>query len=472
MALSATVVFEVRTVGSDTNGGGFNTAASGTDWSQQTSPQYSVTDAVTNGTTTITSATANFGTDVVGNLAYVSGGTGAITGDLYEIISRTNTTTIVVDRSTGLTAGTGATLKIGGALGSPGWAVAKMVPSNTVWVKAGTYTVTTTTPGSNGPVKYNPGTDASLAAPSRIEGYNTTRGDKGTRPLIQLQASLTTAAINIFELSGGTNKYVWADNFELDATTGNTTATGAQVNSNFQRIQRFKINHTTVNGIDLRDAREYATDCEVLNFSGTAGVQMHVSCDRTTELLRCSVHGGTTEGVNCAGSGVTLGDLLIYGITGTTKNGLVTDYDTSIFGATIYGCTGSGVYNVTRTLTTGNWVNVLSYGNSLFGFTAEAAVGPVLQLTHCAGGGNGSGNLDTNYASAAQDGFIALTADPFTNAAGGDFSLNTTAGGGAALRAAGVPGPLGSNTGYRDVGALQHADSGAAAPTLMGQACL
>ena len=79
-----------------------------------------VTDGVTNGTATITSATASFGTDVVGNLVYVQGGTGSVAANWYEIISRTNATTIVVDRTTGLTAGTGVTLNIGGTLATPG----------------------------------------------------------------------------------------------------------------------------------------------------------------------------------------------------------------------------------------------------------------------------------------------------------------------------------------------------------------
>ena len=90
MALAAACVWEVRTTGASTNGGGFKTGASGTDWSQQATAQYAVADGVTNGTTTITSATANFGTDVVGNLIYVSGGTGSITADWYEITATTS----------------------------------------------------------------------------------------------------------------------------------------------------------------------------------------------------------------------------------------------------------------------------------------------------------------------------------------------------------------------------------------------
>jgi len=83
MALASATVWEVRTAGNDTNGGGFVTGASGSDWSQQDAARtgadvtdISVTDAVAAGTTTITSATANFDTTIVGNIVYFEGGRG------------------------------------------------------------------------------------------------------------------------------------------------------------------------------------------------------------------------------------------------------------------------------------------------------------------------------------------------------------------------------------------------------------
>jgi hypothetical protein len=52
---------------------------------------------------------------------------------------------------------------------------------------------------------------------------------------------------------------------------------------------------------------------------------------------------------------------------------------------------------------------------------------------------------------------ITLTVSPFNNPSGGDFTLNNTAGGGAALKAAGFPGLTPAGTGYLDIGALQSA---------------
>src|SRR5579863_5594377 len=112
-ALPSTTVWEVRpTVGSNTNGGGFVTGSSGTDWSQFNAAQYALTNGVTNGTTTV--ATTSASADMVGNIAYIAGGTGSITAAWYQIVSQTTGVSIVVDRSTGLTAGSGVTINIGG----------------------------------------------------------------------------------------------------------------------------------------------------------------------------------------------------------------------------------------------------------------------------------------------------------------------------------------------------------------------
>jgi hypothetical protein len=69
MAISSTAVFGVRSSGSDTNGGFYNPSGSapGADFSMADTPTISVTDAVANGTTTITSATAGFVTGSSGH---------------------------------------------------------------------------------------------------------------------------------------------------------------------------------------------------------------------------------------------------------------------------------------------------------------------------------------------------------------------------------------------------------------------
>jgi hypothetical protein len=81
-------------------------------------------------------------------------------------------------------------------------------------------------------------------------------------------------------------------------------------------------------------------------------------------------------------------------------------------------------------------------------------------------GGATSGNY-SGFSGGAND--VSLSGDPFTNAAGGDFSLNTTAGAGAAVRAAGWPNSWGDGltVGYVDGGAVQHQDSGGGGSTVI-----
>lgn len=64
---------------------------------------------------------------------------------------------------------------------------------------------------------------------------------------------------------------------------------------------------------------------------------------------------------------------------------------------------------------------------------------------------NNSSGPRNNLSAGPND--VTLTADPFTDQASGDFTLNNTAGGGAACRAAGYPD-------FLDIGAEQHEDAG------------
>lgn len=62
MAIPSGAVWEVRTTGSDQNGGFFNASRGGTDYSQQDSPQLVLTGGACSGNTTVTSATGGFTT--------------------------------------------------------------------------------------------------------------------------------------------------------------------------------------------------------------------------------------------------------------------------------------------------------------------------------------------------------------------------------------------------------------------------
>ena len=102
------------------------------------------------------------------------------------------------------------------------------------------------------------------------------------------------------------------------------------------------------------------------------------------------------------------------------------------------------------------------YGNGGYGanLTTGATYPGIIVIAGYNAFGNNTSGARNNLPTETSD--VTLTADPFTNAAGGNFALNNTVGGGAACRAAGIPGvfPGGLTTGYIDIGAVQHQDSG------------
>lgn len=429
MALNAACVFEVRTGGADTNGGGFKTGAAGTDWTLQNAAQYSVTDGVTDGTTTITSATANFGTDVVGNVIYVQGGTGSVTAGWYEITARTNSTTITVDRSTGLTAGTGVTLKIGGALASLAVAASiATVAGHTVFQKSGTYSITSATINITGGCP-------SATSNTLYVGYDTTRttaNTDATRPLNQFGAVSTVSF-----WSASTRYYV--KNIDVDGTS-QTTSKGV----------------TAGTGV--------FANCKFSNFTGSA-----VGGGYSGYLIGCSFT-GCSSAAACAGGNPIGCESYSNTISGFSLSAAATNclsYNNS--GASSDGYQGAGffvnciAYNNGRTgffLQNGNTkalINCISESNAVHGYNLANATS---NLLNCAASSNGTaritglGSFDTDF------GVQTYTGSAFTNAASNNFSLNTTAGAGAALRATGFPGvfPRGTTTGYLDIGAAQHQD--------------
>lgn len=425
MGLATGVIFDVRPGGSDTNGGGYKEGASGTNWSKQDAAQYSVTDGVTNGTATITSATANFGTDVVGNVIYIEGGTGAITPGWYEITSRTNSTTIVVDRSTGLTTGTGATFKIGGAFASPGRAAAVAAAGNRIYVKDGTYTITTTTAGPAGPVSIT-------TSGVHIEGYLTTQGDVGARPVIDAGAQTSVTLVSLTGDGTGCS-YIKADG---QSGSGNKGFVGNDGDNRFYQCEAVDCDGSGgigfTSGVMLNcKAQNCATGFSIASGTGTQASYCEAE-DCTTGFTvatsaaeHCLAYGGTT-GFNMSS---TLASVRYCSAIDATT-GFTTTGRNSISHCVATGCTTGYSIAGTRTVTVINcysWNNTTSFGGAGTAFFVNAASNPT-----------------------------TLSGDPWMDSAADDYRPNATAGAGAVLRAAGV-GHF-SQTNNVDAGAVQHTD--------------
>lgn len=454
MAISAATVWEVRSTGSNTNGGGFKAGASGTDWTQQDAAQYSVTDGVTAGTTTITSATANFGTDVVGNIMYVQGGTGSVTAGWYEITARSNSTTVTVDRSTGLTAGTGVTLKIGGGLATLQQAITNHIGSNKIYIKASaTYTFTATITPTSG----------TSDAPTQLIGYTTTRGDGG-----QTTLQNSSGSYNLVTNSGN---YIWYKNLILDANS----------------LSSYCVSHGS--GNDVLYDNVTAKSFTGFGFVIATGRVLQTRCVCTANA------GGATTGFYAADGGITYVDCIAHTLTCPgyyCTNAFAVQFIRCI-AAHCTGSTSDGFF--LNSLGLKMFTNCIAYKCGRDGIRlATAGVSNVFFMKNCilvSNGNSGGTNAATAYGINNQTGTtslssempadynfyynnktgarlnfptgthdVTLTGDPFVDGTNGNFALNSTASAGAAVRGAGYPGVLVSSTGYMDGGAFQHQDSG------------
>lgn len=440
MALSTSSVWEVRTAGDDTNGGGFVTGAAGTDYSQQDvknsgGNDSSTTDAVANGTSTITSATASFQTTIVGNIIHLSGGSAPLAAGWYQVTARASTTSITVDRN--VAAGTGITMNIGGALASLGMVGSFLVSLNVVHIKTGTYLITSATPNVSGGC-------FSSGLTFHIEGYQATRGDLGTKPLLQASGISTFTII----VGTGIGASITA-NLRMDGA-GLTASRGTSTHS---LIYRCDFENFT-NSACSNPGSGRAIECSGTGCS-TATVFLNMAC------TSCVAYNNTITGFNTTNAASSHVNCISANNTGATSDGFVSSGSSSLskfVGCVSYG-NGRDGFRIGSTLGA-SCINCIAESNVGSGFLISSAGGVV--FVNCAAFDNATDfNVGANRPSKNVNPIIG-TGSFFTNAAAGDFSLNSTAGGGADLRAASSPGiyPLGLTTSYLDIGVAQHQDSG------------
>lgn len=439
MALPAAAIIEVRTTGADNNGGGFNAARGGVDYSRQDSPQ--ATGTATSSGTTLTATTGIFTADMVGN--YITNGTA-----WREITGYTSATVVTLDASP---AWTSQAVRIGGAILTLGRALSSVVivAGNTVYVKSGTYTITATV---------TPGVSGTTGLPITVIGYDATRGDRAARPLL-------TSATNSVNLVTTNNHDIWTwinINFSHTAGTrgnGILASAGDSYAWTFQECM-FDGCLNAINGDYVSNYSFYAlTMVSVEIKNSTAHGILNAA---GVSLTNCWIHDCATNGLD-SGNATPLGlypFILDHCVVSDCTRGVSFTgggfRPLLVSNSAIVGNSGDGVY-VSRTIISLSLVNNVIYGNGGWGVSlSEQPSSAVVRAN--AFGANTSGARNNL---SAGTGDVTLSADPFTNSGAGDYSLNATAGGGAACRSAGFPGatPWGG-VGYADIGALQHQGSG------------
>ena len=449
MAQPATTVWEVRpTVGSDSNGGGFVPGASGTDWSQQNSPQYALTGVASSGSgNTVLSTLA--AADMVGNIAQCTSGTNFNTG-FFEVVSVSVGVSITFGSNAGGSSictgvGSSGVINIGGALATIKilfrslYSSAQASNGNTIYIKAtGSLAVTATQ--QNYDINF-----------FTVIGYTSTRGDNG-------QATITTAtnSVILYEIGNGGFSCAW---FNINFT--NTAGTNAdciyQAGNTFNTLLFWGCTFSGfTNALDLGSGVNalLMIACEIKNCS----IGLRMGTCNYIEVDNCYVHGnaigfemnpnGSSSGMNAFFNRTVIYNNTTYGVITHSSSqgdggagGLLSFWNSAVVSNGSDGVNNVGNASAGQRLFLFNTIVISNGGYGVNCSTAgdNSGAGPMQYGSTNAYYGNTSGARN-NFPSLPGD--ITLTGSPFTNPSGGDFTLNNTAGAGAACKGAGFPSSL------------------------------
>jgi hypothetical protein len=324
-------------------------------------------------------------------------------------------------------------------------AIAAYAAGQRINVKAGTYANTTT-----GRTFATAGTTTS---PIWWRGYNTTIGDIDTdNTLAKPVISFTTA--NFY---ANANYQVFSN---LDITSQDTSFNGTlRIGNGIQKIRfhRCRFENTAANSaaramldqgneIIFSACRFKATTTADICAAQDQGPAVYIGCVFHGGVLAwfssgdvahfddCVFEGHTSRGLDALEPGSTVNNCSIYG--GSSDGIRITApgaaFHITIANTLFVNCGGYGVNNSSGT----NSFLISLINNGFFNCTSGQTNG---------------------ITEAFQFGAVSLSADPFTNAAGADFSINGTAG----AKAAGLPGAFEgeSYTSYLDIGAVQRQES-------------
>lgn len=408
MSLTAPI-FEINASGSDTNGGFFDSSLGGTDYSQATTAQLSLTDVVTTGTTTVTSVTGGFTAAMLGNGFNIA-------GVLYEITAVGGLGTITVDRATGT--GTGQVGKVGGAMATPGFALGALITATrtgkTLFYCKGAQSITVNTANiASG--KLNNTLTTNNTSNVRWIGYATTRGDNVIQ-VWTLGASMSGTAFAI--AASGSVTHCEVANIEIDAGSSSVStafsgfSTGA-LSRAFNCITKGAF--TGFNGVGC-----FGCYCEGVGVAGTGFSGGYaVFCYAKGLGIGFAASGITNF---CVANACNLGWSLTGAVQVTVMNSIA--YASVSHGFSFTNADQGGVVHNLIAVNNGGWgINLTN--------TNFSSIGNIATYNNTSGAISNGTYL--NYGGAN----VTLGADPFTSGSTGDFTLNATAY--ASLKLAGFP---------------------------------
>lgn len=476
MAIAATCEYDVRKSAVDTNGGFFNSAAAGTDRSQQTTPQVdidnsTITTSITTNVITFTAGYTPSSADV-GNAVRFASGTNITAGTVFEITAiDAGALTWTVDRNV-VSSGTtvNAVGKMGGALLTVGRAYGNYQTGNFCWVQYNATafaSTSTSTNVSNGFISTSSGTQGSQCL---LRGFESTHGDiPTTRPT--LQVGVNAASTSFIVVSGAMR----LEYLIIDCNRANFTNTkGVRYASALNVFQvNVKIMNASVGAIDHASTdRLTCVGCEVTGCATTTAIAC--SSGGHLALIGCNIHDNTVDGISANSTASIFG---YYTIFDTNKNGASNTHvnlsATGVFcrfeNCVFYNAGTNGV-TISQNITS-VFINCIFEENGAYGVGTSAAGTYALFMWNCAFYNNTSGKYDTTKVPSRQIyGEINNTTGTFfTDAANADFTLNNTTNQGALARNTAYPASYpgaSSTTNYNDVGASRHQDPAGSAGML------
>ena len=413
------------------------------DYSQQAAAQFTYTDLVIGATTTnLTSVGNPFGKQQVGNLIQITSGTNFTVG--WYCIASVSTVTATMDRSVGTAAASSGHGRQGGAFAT---LTANLFLSSAslalgghlVWM-TGTQTITATIP-------ITIANSAPGGSGYALHGYGTYRGD-GTHAVI-------ACATNSVHLMTIEQVYAFGVRWVDLTCTAGTPGDCVRATSNVSYSINFQNCHLSggENGFNIPYVTEYTfAPLYLVEVEISSCVVYGIITGAAVVLLGCYIYDNGSDGIysdqattNLQPSITAIGTVFSTNTgNGANVQGLAQSGTAVFFGCAFYKNGADGCRIVAQNLNDGiqamTFLNCVFYGNTGYGINpqsiAAAGVTPSSNIQrNNAFGSNTSGNRPTGAPSDPTD--IALSGDPFTAGSSGNFTLNTTAGAGAACTGAG-----------------------------------
>lgn len=469
MALNASMVWRIRTGGSNLNGGGYDAAIAtpGTDYTDSDSPRVTFNGTTITATTSGTSTTIAItgytvaATDIA-NIVRIASGANFTAG--YYVITAVDTglNTWTLDRNCTSGAGTAMVGRMGGAFASldifaTAVGAGLSLPTLTSPLAAG-HTVMLRGAGSDAPGS----NDWDYTAANK---YMSFASGNETAGRIQWIGYNGRPRIGVGGLFFYNTDYWHFENLYINIEGANLPTNGVFLGVNAYRNVLFEQNNNDITAI-MKCSTVVDVVCQNSGASPSAGTYPAIN---VSHAVGTTNYGALIAGCfikNWRGGGITggyIGKIEQTIITGTKSHGIVvsggaTTWGVSLLNNTLYNNTGDGIRLAAAVDIFGIQIlgNILA-NNGAYGL--NCVVGSAALNDRMLRGMVDYNDFYTNT-SGARNGLSAgahdSTLDPqFTNAGGDDFSLGTN------LKALGFPGAFrgSSTTSYVDMGAVQRQES-------------